>query len=330
MSRRPAVAIVGAGLMGRWHAHACRRAGGRVAAVVDVDPDAAHRLAAAYGSATTAGSLETLPSGSAFDVVHVCTPPGAHAEQARTALERGSAVIVEKPVAPTARLTEALLAQAQKARSFLVPVHQTAFQDGFRRAAGWLNGKHARVFDYRACSAGAADAPDRADEIAAEILPHPLAMLEVLMPDALARIDWRADRTAPGELLVSGLAAATSVRFLISMHARPPRHELMLFMDEQTITVDLFHGFAWRERGGTSRLWKAARPFAAAAASACTAAANLGGRVVRREPAYPGLVALVRRAYDALADPDRRPFSDRHTLEVARARDRILQQISRE
>jgi predicted dehydrogenase len=249
-------------------------------------------------------------------------------EQVRTAVQRASAVIVEKPVAPTAVMTERLLADAQQSQSFLVPVHQTAFQDGFRRAVGWLRGKPARIFDYRACSAGAASAFHRADEVAAEILPHPLALLEVLMPGTLVRIEWRVDRVAPGELMVSGLVGATAVRFLISMHARPPRHELMLYSDEQTITVDLFHGFAWRERGATSRVWKAARPFASAAVSAGSAATNLAGRIARRQPAYPGLVALVGRAYDALDDPDRRPFSDQHTLQVARARDRILQQIS--
>lgn len=315
--------------MGRWHAHACLRAGGRVAAVVDVDPAAASRLAAACGHAATARSLQSLPSGPTLDVIHVCTPLGTHVEQARAALARGAAVIVEKPTAATAVLTEALLAEAQACRSFIVPVHQTAFQDGFRRAVRWLKGKPARVFDYRACSTGAAHAPDRADEIAAEILPHPLAMLDVMMPDSLARVDWRVQRTTPGELLVSGLADGTAVRFMISMHARPPRHELILFTDEQTITADLFHGFAWREPGRASRTWKAARPFAAAAVSACTAATNLGRRIVKREPAYPGLIALVRLAYDALDDPDRRPFSDQHTLEVARARDRILQQIAR-
>ncbi|MEP6914242.1 MAG: Gfo/Idh/MocA family oxidoreductase [Acidobacteriota bacterium] len=329
MTRCPQVAIVGAGLMGRWHARACRRAGGRVTAVVDIDPDAARRLAAACGGAATAISLEALPSGSRLDVIHVCTPIDAHAAQVRAGLSRGAAVIVEKPLAPSAPQTEALLAHARACRSFLVPVHQTACQDGFRRAARWLNARPPRAFDYRACSAGAAGAPERADEIAAEILPHPLALLDVLLPDTLAAIDWWVDRPAAGELLISGVAARTAVRFLISMHARPPRHELMLFTDEQTVTVDLFHGFAWRERGDTSRGWKVARPFAAAAVSGCTAAANLARRALRREPAYPGLVPLVRGTYEALADPDRRPFSDRHTLDVARARDRILQRISR-
>ena len=315
--------------MGRWHAHACLRAGGRVVAVVDLDQAAASRLAASCGHAATAQSLESLPSGATLDVIHVCTPLGTHVEQARAALARGAAVIVEKPTAATAVLTEALLAEAQAGRSFIVPVHQTAFQDGFQRAVRWLKGEPARVFDYRACSTGAAHAPERADEIAAEILPHPLAMLEVMMPDSLARVDWHVQHATPGELLVSGRADGTAVRFMISMHVRPPRHELILFTDEQTITADLFHGFAWREPGSTSRTWKAARPFAAAAVSAFTAATNLGRRIVTREPAYPGLIALVRLAYGALDDPDRRPFSDQHTLEVARARDRILQQIAR-
>lgn len=330
MSASPRVGIVGAGLMGRWHAHACRRAGGRVIAVVDANPGAAGRLAAAIGGAATAVSLDSLPDGLTLDVVHVCTPRDTHAQQVRAALSRGCPVIVEKPLAPTAEIAEELITAARGAGTWVQPVHQTLFQDGVVRAVRWAADGPLRVFDYTACSAGAATSPDRADAIVADLLPHPLSLLDAVLPEGLEAMVWTTHRTAPGELVVTSVSGQTAVRFLISMHVRPTRHELMLHGDAGTVAADLFHGFAWRHRGRVSKAGKIARPFMAAASQAVAATVNLARRTARREPAYPGLNALVRQVYLALDDPSRRPLSDRHILAVARAQDRILQQIAHE
>ena len=314
--------------MGRWHAQACGRAGGRVAAVVDANLDAARRLAAAVGGAASAASLGGLSGGVTLDLVHVCTPPDTHAEQIRAALSRGCPVIVEKPLAPTAAITEELIAAAGRAGAWVQPVHQTVCQEGVVQALQWAAGEQLRAFDYLACSAGAAASPDRADAIVADILPHPLSLLDAMLPNALDAMRWETHRTAPGEVVVTAVTGVTAIRFLISMHVRPTRHELTLFGDGGTVSADLFHGFAWRERGHVSRMGKIARPFAAAASSSSAAAANLVRRVIRREPAYPGLNLLVKQVYAALDDPTCRPFSDRHTLAVARARDQILQKLA--
>jgi predicted dehydrogenase len=313
--------------MGGWHAHACHRAGGRVAAVVDVNLNAAQRLGVAVGGAAAAVSLDTVSDDVTLDVVHVCTPLHTHAEQIRAALSRGCPVIVEKPLAPTAAITEELIAEASRAKTWIQPVHQTVFQDGVSRALRWATDGPLRAFDYLACSAGSAVSPGNADEIVADILPHPLSLLDVMLRDALEAMQWETHRTAPGELLVTAVTGATAVRFFISMHVRPTRHELVLFGDEGTVTADLFHGFAWRERGHVSRMGKIVRPFVAAAAASSAAAMNLGRRARSGEPAYPGLNTLVTEVYAALDDPARRPLSDRHTLAVARARDRILHQL---
>ncbi len=329
-SAQPQVAIVGAGLMGRWHAHACRRAGGRVAAVVDADIDAARQLARALGASAAAASLEGVPPDVRLDAVHVCTPPESHAGQIRAALSRGRGpVIVEKPLAPTAELTEALIAVAREAGTWLQPVHQIVFQAGVARALRWAADGPIRSVDYVVCSAGADACADSADAVVADILPHPLSLIDVLLPDALDTMLWEARRTAPGEWQLTSSTGTTAIRVLISMHARPTRHDLAILGDRGTVIADLFHGFAWRRRGRPSRLSKAASPFASAVASSCSAALNLGRRAWTREPAYPGLNALVAQTYAARHDPARRPLSDRHTMAVARARDRILQQVLR-
>jgi len=328
MTRTPRAAIVGAGLMGRWHAHACRRAGGQVVAVVDIDSGAAERLARACG-ATHAVSFGALPATTGIDIVHVCTPDETHVGAIGDALRRGCPVIVEKPLAPDASATEAVIQAAQQAGLWVVPVHQAVYQDGARAALGWARGRRLRVFDYRACSAGADGAPDRAMLVAAEILPHPLALLQTWSPEAFDQIAWDVRRPAPGELMATTVAGGVLVRLLISMHARPTRHDLTLLADEGSMVVDLFHGFAWQEPGARpTRLSKITRPFTAAAVGAGHAAVNLARRTLAREPAYPGLTALVAAAYRALDDPGQRPLSDAHTLAVARARDVILRQAS--
>ena len=330
MTGSPRVAIIGAGLMGRWHAEACRRAGGRLVAVVDPNLVAAGRLAPRHGTVRTAASLSEIPLDLTLDIVHVCTPLHTHAAQVRAALARGCSVIVEKPVAPTAAETETLVAAAEAAGAWIQPVHQTVIQEGVVQARQWAAPAPLRMFDYLACSAGAEADPGRVDEVIADILPHPLSLLDAFLPDALPSIEWTTHRPAAGELMVTAVAGVTAVRFLISMHARPTRHELTLYGDAGTVTADLFHGFAWRQRGRVSRMGKIARPFLSAASSSGAAAVNLARRAARREPAYPGLNTLVAQAYGALDDPARRPLSDRHILAVARARDRILQQRSHE
>lgn len=329
MTGTPRAAIVGAGLMGRWHAHACRRAGGQVVAVIDIDGAAAERLARACGSTTHAVSFDALPAATRIDIVHVCTPGERHVGVIGEALARGCPVIVEKPLAPDASATEAVLLAARDAGLWVVPVHQAVYQDGARVALRWARERRLRVFDYRACSAGADRAPDRAALVAAEILPHPLALLQVWSPEAFDRLAWDVRRPAPGEILATTVAGDVLVRLLISMHARPTRHDLTLLADDGSMVADLFHGFAWLEPGARpTRLSKITRPFTTAAVSAGHAAVNLARRTVTREPAYPGLTALVAAAYRALGDPRQRPFDDAHTLAVARARDVILRGAS--
>ena len=124
------VAIVGAGLMGRRHADAVARAGGRVIAVVDVRIEQARRLA---GVGEGFRSLDDLGSRMSLDVVHICTPLATHVELAEQALMLGANVVVEKPLAADAESTAALLAVAIERRLLVVPVHQFVFQRGVRR-----------------------------------------------------------------------------------------------------------------------------------------------------------------------------------------------------
>lgn len=81
----------------------------RPLAVADEDPEAAQRMAAAFGleACSPAELLQRV------DLVHIATPPATHFELARQALEAGLAVLCEKPLALSVADCDQLLALAR-------------------------------------------------------------------------------------------------------------------------------------------------------------------------------------------------------------------------
>jgi predicted dehydrogenase len=320
------VGIAGAGLMGRWHAYYARRCGASIVGVADPARPAAELQQHFRGAAVfkDAGPLiEALKP----DVLHVCTPAATHEQIIETALDAGVHLLVEKPLALTATTTERLVAKAAERRVLLAPVHQYVFQDGVVRAAGWLPQIGTPLdFDAAICSAGGSYLRgEQLDDLAADILPHPLALLDTLFPGALAAIEWMQVRTRSGEWRILGAVAdrGVSVSILISLHGRPTQSSLRITGANGTIHMDLFHGFAVLEPGGVSRAHKIARPFTLAARTFQAATWNLAGRLIRREPAYPGLRRLIGRFYDAVHEHAELPFSDEHIVAVANAREHL-------
>jgi predicted dehydrogenase len=318
-------AVVGAGLMGRWHARELVRAGGELVAVADRDRAAASAVGGDRAVADLAAALARSP-----DVVHICTPLDGHDAIATRCLAAGAHVLCEKPLAPDAAATERLLALAGERGLLLCPTHQFLFQPGFVRAARAVAGGGPLLHaDAIAVSAGGEGRPTgKLDEVAAEIVPHALAAFERLLPGGVAGASWDVHRPRPGELRATTTAGRATASLLVSLGGRPPVNELRLTAAHATATVDLFHGFAVVEggggSGGSSRAAKAARPFALAGATAGAAAANLAGRAARAQPAYPGLRELVGALYAAIRSGGPSPIAPGETLAVARARDALI------
>ena len=91
------VALCGAGMIARAHAMAAGSVGARVVAVASRSPESATKLATEIGSRVV--DYDRLPAGA--DIVVVATPPGAHFDHTAHALERGAAVLLEKPMVLT-------------------------------------------------------------------------------------------------------------------------------------------------------------------------------------------------------------------------------------
>lgn len=311
--------------MGRWHAHAARHAGAEVVAVADLDGEAARAIA---DGAPTFDGIGPLLGATTPDVVHLCTPLATHGVLARQALNAGCHVLVEKPLVPDAAETEALLALAGASGRLLCPVHQFPFQDGARQARASLSGLGRLVrVEATFCSAGAEGAhTDAPDAVVADVLPHPISLIQALVPGALDGASWTTAHPAPGELLATAELGGALATIRVSMAARPTEALFRLGGSEGSVTLDLFHGFATVEPGAVSRRRKITLPFERAARQAATAGANLARRAVRKEPAYPGLRTLVRTFYDACMGDHPAPISARAIVQAARLRDDLIAQ----
>lgn len=90
----PNLALCGAGMIATAHAVAARAIGARVVAVASRSAASRDKLATDIGAASI--DYSRLPAGA--DIVVVATPPAQHFEHAAHALERGAAVLLEKPL----------------------------------------------------------------------------------------------------------------------------------------------------------------------------------------------------------------------------------------
>jgi predicted dehydrogenase len=259
-------AIVGAGLMGRWHADAVKRVGGLVTIVADPDPDRAAALAEEFGAASTVRTGDAL-SRQLVDVVHVTTPPEDHAYAIRAAIESNLHVLAEKPLAPSAAVTAELYSMATTRNLLLCPVHQSLFQPGIAK----LLRDRSRLGRIRQvasviCTAGANGGDDAArDRLVGDVLPHPLSLVARVIPGGISGTRWHATRAAAGEVQLSGSRDGVSISILVSTRGRPPRNTLTVTGETSSIHADLFHGFAYGEKRELSRAGKLVRPFGNAA-----------------------------------------------------------------
>src|SRR5436190_15144593 len=106
------VAIVGAGMIGRAHAHAFRilpelgsavPAAVELAVVADVDAHLAEDAQRRYGFERTAASWQEVADARDVDIACIVLPNKQHREASEACLAAGKHVLCEKPLAATAR-----------------------------------------------------------------------------------------------------------------------------------------------------------------------------------------------------------------------------------
>ena len=113
MSAPLPIGVIGVGALGRHHArHFASLEGVRLVGVYDANPETAARVAAEVG-APAVGEIDQLLG--QVQAVSIAVPTSVHAEVGLRALERGVAVLMEKPLAATLAEADALVAAADQA-----------------------------------------------------------------------------------------------------------------------------------------------------------------------------------------------------------------------
>ena len=314
------VAIAGAGLMGRWHAHYARKAGARIAAVIDSNAAAGHALKAKTHTAAVFQDLQQCLASVQIDVVHICTPSTTHSSLSRISLENGAHVLVEKPGAGSIREAEELVQLAAARGLKINPVHQFPFQNGFMKLLKTQNQLGAPVqVALEICTAGGVNKSSlERRAILVEMVPHAISLFTRLLGSSAFDKLRAVPQHGEDELEIHGVVGGATVRAFFTHRGRPARNDLTYTGTVDTAHVDLFHGYCFTERGSTSRTSKALRPLKNGLSAFSTASINLAARAIRSEWAYPGLGELIARFYRAVREDLTPPVSAEEFIEAAR------------
>jgi len=182
--------VVGLGMMGRNHVRVWDEAvdGVELVAVADPEGDAVHRATqgrTAHGYA----SAEEMLAAESLDLLSIVAPTSLHLPIALAALNAGTHVLVEKPIAASREEAEEMIAAAKRAGRMLTVGHIERFNPAIlelrrRLAAGELG----RIFEIRATRLGPFPARIRDVGVVVDLAPHDLDVMRFLLGSDPVRV----------------------------------------------------------------------------------------------------------------------------------------------
>jgi len=129
----PRIVIIGAGFAARvGHLPGYKGAGEPVAAICDLNPEPANKLAAQYGIPKVYADWREMIETEKPEVVSVCLPNVLHREPVLFALEAGAHVICEKPLATSVPEAREMFAAAERAGRHLMAAQNWRWDAGSR------------------------------------------------------------------------------------------------------------------------------------------------------------------------------------------------------
>ena len=330
------IGFIGTGRMAFNHLHAVRQLAdsATVVGVFDRAADRAAEFAATAGTAAYS-SIDDLFAEACPDIVHICTPPAAHFESARSVLERGAHVYVEKPFALTTHDARALIELAESKGLLISAGHQLLRDPAFEAVMAGARdlGSIVQIDSHFAFKpAGAAGHRWSAGvlaEQAIDVLPHPLytlvAALERFKPaNAPIIVAWQ--HADPGELHAVLTAGHLIGRLSISLRARPVASTLTVIGTGGSLTCDFVRSIVvGAGNTGTEALEKISNPIIEAAQIVTRTTTSLFRRL-RRGP-YPGLAELIEAFYRAVATGDCSPVAPEHLMRVTALFESLVEHI---
>jgi predicted dehydrogenase/nucleoside-diphosphate-sugar epimerase len=332
------IAFIGAGQMARHHVQALARSG-RDVSIVGVHDRAAGRADGLAGLARCRAfpSIDALMNTAGPSVVHVCTPPEAHFDAARAALEGGAHVYVEKPFARTVGDARALLELAASKRLIVCAGHQLLRDPAFARLETAVPrlGPLVQVDSHFAFQP-ARLAVDRSSPAALsreliDVLPHPLyalvAMLERFGEGAAIALEWaHADATEVHAILRAGRVTG---RLSVTLRGRPVASTLTATGTNGSLTADFVRSIVvGAGNAGTVALEKVLNPLVEGTQLAARTIGSVAARV-RTGISYPGLAESIAAFHDAVAADRPSPLSPEHLLSVTAVFEKLTTRIDR-
>jgi predicted dehydrogenase/nucleoside-diphosphate-sugar epimerase len=331
------VAVVGTGRMARLHLQALNRVTSphAVVAVHDVISGGAKEFARSAG-AQSYDSLDDLLREARPDIVHVCTPAGAHFEPARRALLAGANVYVEKPFVETRREAESLLALAKERGLKVCAGHQLVRDPSFvALLAAIPNLVPVRMVDSHFAFRPPYLQMHRSgpSTLAAQLLdvvPHPLYSLVAALEASSGKaqtIGIESVSATPTELHALLRSGDVYGRLYVSLTARPVASTLSVSGSGGTVTADFVRAIlVGAANPGTEVLEKIANPLVEAWQQGSRSVTSLIRRTFQGGD-YPGLAELIGAFYQSVATATEPPLSPAHLDRVTTIYERLAREI---
>lgn len=361
MRRQLEVAVVGCGHIADGHVgEIAKLEEASVVAVCDAEPLMAEQLAVRHGVKRWYDDFGELLDRERPDVVHVCAPPASHLSLARTAVEAGCHLYVEKPLALDHRQAVELVTVAEAAGRKLTVGHNGRFEPPMlelrelmtRGVLGecvhvesWLGYDLSGAFGkaiLRSPDHWVHRLPGKLFQNNVDHLLFPVT--EVLADDRpeVRATAWRRDsRQAPArrfgdvrdelldELRVTLRGETVSAHCTFSSHVRPVAQFARYYGTLSIVHVDFTARTVTVDRGVgyPSALGRVAASFAQARSHAAAAFRNARRFAASEFDYFAGLRNLIRAFYRSILDDAPAPIPTRDILRTAWIMDEIFDRV---
>jgi predicted dehydrogenase len=351
-------AIVGCGKIADQHVEAIRRLPGcEIAAVCDRELLMARQLGERFSISGCYSDLQELLGAISPDVVHITTPPQSHFTLAKTCLEAGCHVYLEKPFTITAREAAILIELAKKTGLLITAGHNLQFtleMLEMRRlvAQGYLGGTPVHVESHFSYSlddttyvgpllgSGSHWVRQLPGQLLHNIVSHGIAKLAEFLDDDLVQIVASAHQSARlqslgGQEILDELRvlirdrAGTTAFFCFSTQLKPGLNELRICGPANSIVVDHVSGSVIRQptRSAKSYLTYFLPPLRNAREHFRNARINISNFLRQRLHQDAGMKEIVGRFYESIRTTGSPPIPYRQILLTARIMDEVFVQI---
>ena len=351
-------AIVGCGKIADQHVEAIQRVSGcEIVSVCDQELLMAKQLAERFGILNCFSDLPTMLEQTSPDVVHITTPPKSHYSLAKTCIESGTHVYLEKPFTVTAEEADSLIQLAESRELKITAGHNYQFtleMLEMRRLVnqGYLGGRPIHLESYYPYDLDNVSyvrpilgnrqhwVRQLPGQLFHNVISHGIARLAEFLDDDLSEIIARAQQSVrlqilQGEEVLDELRVliqdrkGTTAFFCFSTQIKPGLSQFRVCGPRNSILVDQTSGsiIRYKKRNYKSYLTFFLPPTLSAAEHLRNAARNLSFFAGRKLYQDSGMAELVRRFYESVRAKTPPPIPYREILLTARIMDEIFAQI---